>query len=167
MITDSIVVGLDDSTASRAAHQWAAAYANATGKELLAVHVLEWPIGLTSSAVKAGTRLHVPEHDVAEPYRRGMHRVLDDTSSPQGSVLQFAQGDPAYVLVRLSASADLLVVGTREPLGRALYPTGSISHYCISQASCPVVTVPQAGAEAAADLSSHSTRQLGGAVAAS
>jgi nucleotide-binding universal stress UspA family protein len=167
MIANCVVVGLDDSTASRAAHQWAAAYANATGKELRAVHVLEWPIGLTTSAVQAGTRLHVPEHDVAEPYRRGMRRVFDDTTSPQGSMLQFAQGDPAYVLVRLSASADLLVLGTREPVGRALYPTESISHYCISHASCPVVTVPQVDAEAGADLSRHSARQFGGAVAAS
>ena len=45
MITDCIVVGLDDSAASRAAHRWAAAYANATGKDLRAVHVLEWPVG--------------------------------------------------------------------------------------------------------------------------
>ena len=147
MIADCIVVGLDDSAASRAAHRWAAAYAHATGKDLRAVHVLEWPIGLTSSAVKSGTRLHVPQQDVAEAYRRGMHRVFDDITSPHGSALQFAQGDPANVLVRLSTHADLLVVGTREPLGRARYSTRSISHYCISQASCPVVTVPELRAD--------------------
>ena len=157
MIADCIVVGLDDSAGSRAAHRWAAAYANATGKDLRAVHVLEWPIGLTSSAVKSGTRLHVPQQDVAEAYRRGMHRVFDDITPPHGSVLQFAQGDPADVLVRLSSPADLLVVGTREPLGRALYPTGSVSHYCISRASCPVVTVPELRADSVANRSSPPT----------
>ena len=84
MISDCIVVGLDDSAGSRAAHRWAAAYANATGKDLRAVHVLEWPIGLTSSSVKSGTRLHVPQQEVAEAYRRGMHRVFDDITSPHG-----------------------------------------------------------------------------------
>ena len=157
MIADCIVVGLDDSAASRAAHRWAAAYANATRKDLRAVHVLEWPIGLTSSSVKSGTRLHVPQQEVAEAYRRGMHRVFDDITSPHGSVLQFAQGDPADVLVRLSTYADLLVVGTHEPFGRALYPTGSINHYCISQAGCPVVTVPELRADSAANESSRLT----------
>ena len=121
MITNCIIVGLDDSAASRAAHRWAAAYAHATGKDLCAVHVLDWPIGLNTSAVKSGTRLRVPKQDVAEPYWRGMHRVFDDTSSPHGSVLQFAQGDVGDVLVRLSTHADLLVVGTREPVEAGRY----------------------------------------------
>jgi len=90
MITNCIVVGLDDSATARAAHRWAAAYAHATGKGLCAVHVVDWPIGLNASAVKSGTRLRVPKQDVAEPYWRGMHRVFDETSSPPGSMLQFA-----------------------------------------------------------------------------
>jgi nucleotide-binding universal stress UspA family protein len=142
MITNSIVVGLDDSAASQAAHRWAAAYAHATGKALRAVHVLDWPIGLNPSAVKSGTRLYVPKQDIAEPYRRGIHRIFDDTGSKDGSVLQFAQGDVGDVLVRLSANADLLVVGTREPVRGRAHLAGSVSHYCISYASCPVVTVP-------------------------
>jgi nucleotide-binding universal stress UspA family protein len=143
MITNCIILGLDDSTASRAAHRWAAAYAHATGKDLRAVHVLDWPIGLNASAVKSGIRLRVPKQDIAEPYWRGMHRVYDETSSPAGSMLQFAQGDVGDVLVRLSANADLLVVGTREPVRGRPYLAGSVSHYCISYASCPVVTVPK------------------------
>ena len=86
MITNCIIVGLDDSAASRAAHRWAAAYAYATGKDLHAVHVLDWPIGLDASAVKSGTRLCVPKQDIAEPYRRGMHHVFDDTGFPPGSL---------------------------------------------------------------------------------
>ena len=142
MITNCIIVGLDDSAASRAAHRWAVAYAHATGKDLCAIHVLDWPIGLNASAVKSGIRLRVPKQDIAEPYWRGMHRVFDDTSSPAGSMLQFAQGNVGDVLARLSIQADLLVVGTREPVRGGRYLAGSISHYCISHASCPVVTVP-------------------------
>jgi hypothetical protein len=142
MITNRIVVGLDDSAPSRAAHWWAAAYAHATGADLCAVHVLDWPIGLNASAIKSGTRLCVPKRDLAEPYWRGMHSVFNDTESPPGSSLQFAQGDAGDVLVRLSTHAGLLVVGTREPIQGRPYLAGSISHYCISHATCPVVTVP-------------------------
>jgi len=70
-----------------------------------------------------------------------LHRVFGDVDCPPGSVLQFAQGDACEVLVRLSAQADLLVVGNREPVRRA-YLTSPIGHYCISHAACPVVTVP-------------------------
>jgi nucleotide-binding universal stress UspA family protein len=143
MITNCIIVGLDDSAASRAAHRWAVECARATGKDLCAVHVLDWPIGLNASAIKSGTRLYVPKEEIAEPYRRGMHRVFGDTDSPQGSALRFAQGDVGDVLVRLCAHAALLVIGTHEPVRHRPYLAGSIGHYCISHASCPVVTVPE------------------------
>jgi nucleotide-binding universal stress UspA family protein len=165
MITNCIIVGLDDSAASRAAHRWAAEYAHATGKDLRAVHVLDWPIGLNASAVDSGIRLCVPKHDIAQPYWRGMHRVFDDSGVPLGS-LQFAQGDVGDVLVRLSTHADLLVVGTREPVRGRHYLTGSISHYCISHASCPVVTVPEQLSNPQHDLSGRRTRHHDTAVAA-
>jgi nucleotide-binding universal stress UspA family protein len=153
MIKNQVIVGLDDSAASRAAHRWAAAYAHATGKDLRAVHVLDWPIGLDASALKSGIRLCVPKHEIAEPYRRGIQGVFDDANSAHGSVLQFAQGDVGDILVRLSTLADVLVVGTREPVRGRPYLAGSVSHYCISQASCPVVTVPEPWLNPEHDLS--------------
>src|SRR5215213_5587747 len=116
MITNCIIVGLDDSATARAAHRWAAAYARAAGKDLCAVHVLDWPIGLNASAVKSGTRLRVPKQDLHESYWRGMHRVIDETSSPPGSMLQFAQGDVGDALVRLSTNADC---SSWEPVNRS------------------------------------------------
>ena len=88
-----IVLGLEDSPASLAALRWTARYASATGAVLRAVHVLDWPIGFTASATEPGTRLKVPEHEVALPYRRGMHR--------------FAQRGPG-----LEVSRDGVEVGT-------------------------------------------------------
>jgi len=166
MIAETIVVGLDDSAASRAAHGWAAEYAQATGMDLCAIHVLDWPIGLSATAVKPGTRLHVPRQDVAQPYWQGMHRVFDETNSPQGSVLQFAQGDVGDVLVRLSAHAGLLVVGTREPIQGRTNLVGSISHYCISHSTCPVVTVPAVLSHAAPEPSGENSRNDERALAA-
>ena len=77
MVAEKIVVGLDDAAASRAPHRWAAEYAQATGMDLCVIHVLDWPIGLSASAVNPGTRLCVPKQDVARPYWRGMRRVFD------------------------------------------------------------------------------------------
>jgi nucleotide-binding universal stress UspA family protein len=143
MTANRVIVGLDDSPGSRAAHGWAAAYAGATGAELCAVHVLDWPIGLRPSAVKPGIRLYVPQQDVAESYWRGLHSVFHDIKSPPGSVLRFAQGDAGDVLVRLSTKASLLVVGSRRPVPDRPYLYGSVSRYCIDHASCPVITVPE------------------------
>ena len=68
--------------------------------------------------------------------------------------------------MRLSANADLLVVGTREPVRGRPYLTGSVSHYCISYASCPVVTVPGLPLSPLHDLSDESTRRRDTAAAA-
>jgi nucleotide-binding universal stress UspA family protein len=160
MIMNCVIVGLDDSPGSRAAHRWAAAYAEATGTDLCAVHVLDWPVGLSASAVKSGTRLYVPKQDVAEPYWRGLHRVYHDVSSPRKSALRFAQGDVGEVLVRLSTNASLLVVGSRAPApGRRPYLYGSVSQYCISHASCPVVTVPESPSPGSASISDSGGRR--------
>ena len=91
--------------------------------------------------------------------------MFDDSGFPPGS-LQFAQGDVGDVLVRLSTHADLLVVGTREPVRGRHYLAGSVSHYCISHASCPVVAVPEQLPNPQYDLSDQSTRQHDFAVAA-
>jgi nucleotide-binding universal stress UspA family protein len=159
MIMNCVIVGLDDSPGSRAAHCWAAAYAEATGTDLCAVHVLNWPVGLSASAVKSSTRLYVPKQDVAEPYWRGLHRVYHDISSPRKSALRFAQGDVGEVLVRLSANASLLVVGSRAPVPGRPYLYGSVSRYCISHASCPVVTVPESPSPVTAPISDSGGRR--------
>jgi nucleotide-binding universal stress UspA family protein len=159
MIMNGVIVGLDDSPGSRAAHCWAAAYAEATGTDLCAVHVLNWPVGLSASAVKSSTRLYVPKQDVAEPYWRGLHRVYHDISSPRKSALRFAQGDVGEVLVRLSANASLLVVGSRAPVPGRPYLYGSVSRYCISHASCPVVTVPESPSPVTAPISDSGWRR--------
>lgn len=147
-----IVVGLDDSAAGRAALRCAAELAEATRTTVRAVHVLEWPIGLNPSAIKSGTRLRVPNGEVSDPYLRSLQREFDDAASPPpGSELWFAQGDAADVLVRHSSAAALLVIGTRAPIQRRSYLAGSTSHYCVSHATCPVVTVPDPLARAFVD----------------
>jgi Universal stress protein family len=56
----------------------------------------------------------------------------------------FVTGYAGEVLVARSRDAQLLVVGTREYAGLGRLLVGSVSHYCLSHASCPVVAVPAA-----------------------
>lgn len=162
VIKNCVVVAVDDSPASRVAHRWAASYARATATDVCAVHVLDWPIGLVGAAGEPHTRLYVPARQVDPTYRDRLQRMLDDTDADTdddtemnaemdaarhpaaGSTLHFAQGPVGEVLVRLSQHARLLVIGTREPHhGGQRFVTGSASHYCVSHATCPVVTVPE------------------------
>lgn len=133
MERNEIVLGLDDSPAARAALQWAAGQATLTGAPLRAVHVLDWPIGLSPSAtVQPGTHLHLRAQDVDLAWRRGMTRVFHEVHPRPGWTLQFAQGAVGEVLVRLAEKARMLVVGTRERSAANRHQAGSISHYCIT-----------------------------------
>ena len=166
VLPNCVIVAVDDSPAARAAHRWATTYARATATDLCAVHVLDWPIGLAGPAGEPRTRLDVPARQVAESYRHRLQWVLGGapgdsgsaagpTSGRAGSTLHFAQGPVGEVLVRLSAHATLLVIGTREPLrGGQRFVTGSASHYCVSHAPCPVVTVPEPPVDAPTDAGS-------------
>lgn len=141
-MTGTVLVGLDDSAAARAAHRWAARYARATGNRLRAVHVLEWPVGLKHLNGDSGTRLEVDPFEIAESYLQGMKRVYRDVDSPAGSQLTFAQGDVADVLVQLSRQADLLVLGTRQLSRTNRFLAGAVNRHCFDHARCPVVSVP-------------------------
>jgi nucleotide-binding universal stress UspA family protein len=78
--------------------------------------------------------------------------VFDDISPRPDWLIQFATGEPGPVLVRQSRDSQLLVVGTREHVGFGRLLVSSISHYCLSHASCPVVAVPALTDAAPAEL---------------
>ena len=50
---NEIVVGLDGSPSSKSALDWAAEQARSVGAVLRAVHVLDWPYGLSSAGFPA------------------------------------------------------------------------------------------------------------------
>lgn len=138
-----VVVGWIDSPTGRAALGWAAHQASITGSELTAVHVLEWPVGMSSLALSRppdSWRLTAKQVDPA--YRCHVAALLQQVTASASWRLEFDQGDVADVLVREAENADLLVVGTRERAAAGRLQAGIIGHYCAGHASCPVVTVP-------------------------
>jgi|GEM_PF-174020 len=116
---NEIVVGLDDSPSSQLALQWAAQHAKSTDAVLRAVHVFST--------------------ELEDTYRQAVTAVFEAVSPRPNWVLDFLSGYSGEVLVRQSKDAQLLVVGTREHDQRLV---GSVCHYCISHAACPVVAVP-------------------------
>jgi nucleotide-binding universal stress UspA family protein len=149
---NEIVVGLDDSPSSKTALSWAAEQATSVGAVLRAVHVLDWPYGLDSAGFPASVDFMDLSHaELQSAYRQAITAVFDAISPRPDWILQFASGDTGPVLVRQSKDARLLVVGTREHVGLGRLVSGSMSHYCLSHAVCPVVAVPASASKRRAE----------------
>jgi nucleotide-binding universal stress UspA family protein len=147
---NEIVVGLDDSRSSEAAMEWAAQQAKTTGAVLRAVHALNGPTWLRSPSiplihpieVSPMTLMELEPDQLQDSYRAAIIENFQAVSPNPDWVLQFVNGYAGEALVRLSDDAQLLVVGTREHVGLDRLLVGSVSHYCLSRARCPVVAVP-------------------------
>ena len=144
MTNRAIVVGLDESSSSRAALEWAARYSRLVGGVLRAVHVLDWPYELDDADVMPGRPTgRILTHDEIEGLYRGrITRLFDELHPKPDWLMQFAQGEVGPVLVHQAERAALLVVGTREHVGLGRLLSGSVSHFCLSHAVCPIVAVP-------------------------
>nr|WP_269810032.1 universal stress protein [Kineosporia rhizophila] len=135
------MVGVDGSPGSRKALAWAAAEAADHGAELVVLSVWEPallpPVG--SGSVPVGS-LPVPGEQAAADLVQVIHEELG-ASPPVVAQPQVKQGNPAEVLIEQSASADLLVVGTRGYGGFAGLVLGSVSQHVAAYARCPVTVV--------------------------
>ena len=137
----TIVVGVDGSPGSRAALTWAAAEAADHGAELVVINVWEHTLLPPAGSIT------VSEHYVPDPSQRtaeDLVKVIQEELGEQPSVLvqpRVKQGSPAKVLIEESATADLLVVGTRGHGGFAGLVLGSVSQHVAAYAKCPVTVV--------------------------
>src|SRR4051794_15019192 len=140
-----LVVGVDDSPGSRAALGWALEHAQATGRQVVAINVVEpvMPVDFAGAGFYTSTAVD------SRALRRAAHELLDK------AVREVAGGrsvdvqkrvieghNPGQVLVRAARDATMLVVGPhhRHGLGFLL---GSTAASCVRQAICPVMVVPE------------------------
>jgi nucleotide-binding universal stress UspA family protein len=138
-----IVVGLDDSPSSKAGLQWAAEQAKSTGAVLRAVHALGRAYAYAAPDIPLTVeRTELTPDEPPDARRNAITRMFEAVSPHRDWVLEFVSGYAGEVLVRQSRDAQLLVVGTREHVGLGRLLAGSVSHYCLSHAACPVVAVP-------------------------
>jgi nucleotide-binding universal stress UspA family protein len=136
-----VVVGVDGSSQSRRALEWAVEVSDA-GDEVGAV-----------LAYDRGVAWVVADPDIemaAASAREDLARSVLDASvgavaaPPDGAhvTAQVVPGEPWRVLVEQSEPADLLVVGRRGHGGFAGLLLGSVSRRCAERSACPVAIVP-------------------------
>lgn len=143
-----LVVGLDSSAAGRAALRWAADYARANQLRVHAVHALTATNG--NAVILARGLGAVPSFTsdrMIEEYRIEIRKLFEAVNPAPDWTLVFRQGSPSRILVEESETADLLVIGGQVHRGMDRAILGSVSHFCLSHAHCPVLAFPQRVAE--------------------
>ncbi|WP_336209492.1 universal stress protein [Nonomuraea sp. LPB2021202275-12-8] len=139
-----LIVGVDESPASRWALAWAIGAARLHRMALVAVHVSRAPVHPFPEALPVQ---HAIRHGEETRCGEVVANVFDDVAGGMPEDLTTAVvarvGDPGYHLVDLAREGDLLVLGRgrRGLLSRLLLP--STSMYCARHARTTVVIVRQ------------------------
>jgi len=139
----TIVVGADGSSESRAAVQWAAAHAAATGGVLHVVHAVILPTmtGMgwkIDAAMEAGQLLKALDAEGHLLVAREQSRV--ERRWPAVRVrTAVVPGDPRAVLLDAADDADVLVVGSRGRGPISSLVLGSVSAAVARHSACPTV----------------------------
>ncbi|MEV4301717.1 MULTISPECIES: universal stress protein [unclassified Nonomuraea] len=139
-----LIVGVDESPASRWALAWAIGAARLHRMALVAVHVSRAPVHPFPEALPVQHAIRQGEESRCAEVIAG---VFEDVAGGVPDDLRVATlskvGDPGYHLVDLAREGDLLVLGRgrRRLLSRILLP--STSMYCARHAKTTVVIVQQ------------------------
>ena len=137
-----IVVGFDASPTSHRVLAWAAQQARITAIPLRAVHAIaQDPTILASIAIRSIPGPVESVEQLQHLYRYAVSTVWETTQPQADWRLEFYTADPGPTLVAQSIGADMLVIGTRERVASGHVQAGSVSRYCLSHATCPVVAV--------------------------
>jgi nucleotide-binding universal stress UspA family protein len=131
--TRTFLVGHDGTPSARAALAWALEYAAATGARVRVLRGWSMSTAPRPASMQGG---YVPpiedfEAAVVESLRADIAPVLAESGADVEVEFQAYHGAVAEELIRASAAADLVVVGTR----------GSVTDQCVKHADCPVVVV--------------------------
>jgi nucleotide-binding universal stress UspA family protein len=132
-----IVVGVDGSEGSVEALRWAVEYARNVAGSLVAVKTWHYPWAMQTAPAQIDAK-------VSDQTRQELDEAFAksgvDTSGVDVERLAL-EGHPSVVLVKESAAADLLVVGSKGHSAFAGMLLGSVSQHLVHSAACPVVVV--------------------------
>lgn len=138
-----VVVGIDGTSRSAAALDWAIDECDLLHGDLEVVHAYSYPYGqLDGASDVAGDLLRV---DAATHLDRAVERARDrGASNVEGHL---ACGRVAAVINERGADADLVVIGMRHYAPHSLYMAvlGSVAEALVSRPPCPVVVVHEVG----------------------
>lgn len=145
---ERVVVGVDGSPGARAALGWALSAAARRGARLLVLSAYPVEASWLDPALVSPDRIEAIGEDTESRTRELVQEVL---RSPDVAAVRGAADVPVHVLavpglaapalVQHSATADLLVVGSRGRGGIRSTVLGSVALQCAAHADCPVVVV--------------------------
>ncbi|MDA1362614.1 universal stress protein [Glycomyces luteolus] len=136
---ERIVVGVDGSGPSIKALEWAVEQARRTGAKVEAVQAWEVP-----TMYGSGMMVLPGGEEFDKSARQSLESAISHALGGRMDVEvehHTVGGHPAKTLIDMSDGADLLVVGSRGHGGFVGSLIGSVSHYCVNHANCPVVIV--------------------------
>ena len=137
--TGRVVVAVDKLGLESPSVRKAAEYAQAHGKGLSLVTVIPSVTSLPSGSAELDQAV---SEQLTEPARNMLQEVEDDVVKQFSGLDTILSGRPADALVQASASADLVVMGTRGRGGFRGLLLGSVSQAVLVDAVCPVMVVP-------------------------
>ena len=135
-MSSHIIVGIDGSTHSLNAYQWALDEARRREAELTAVFAWETPlIGIPGA---------FDRDELERSAQQFLNEQLDSQTAGAGGVnvhRVVAQGDPSASLIEAckQLDAEMLVLGSRGRGGFAGLLLGSVGQECAANAPCPVL----------------------------
>jgi nucleotide-binding universal stress UspA family protein len=143
----TVVVGVDNSAASRMALRLAWQEARWRQQPLVAVTAYEPPLGTPGGGFPAAAmRTDSEERATAETTLRDtLHDELGDQAGQAG--LRVSGGVAGRVIIDTArqTNAQLIILAARA--GKSVVP-GTVSHYVLLKSKCPVTIVPGESAEA-------------------
>jgi nucleotide-binding universal stress UspA family protein len=138
-----IIVGVDGSSHSQRALEWAMKEAAVRETPLTAMTVHEQIRGYFGGMVE-----FPDDHILAEKARQVVQAEIDSVakglggSAPASVTVRVASGSVVEELVNAAKDADMLVVGSRGAGGFSRLVMGSVCSLVTQQATCPVVVIP-------------------------
>jgi nucleotide-binding universal stress UspA family protein len=137
-----ICYATDFSPTARAAWPSVVAIATAAGAEVDLVHVTFEPVAdrhLPADAIGRMAQL------LREQGQIEVERFLKRSTLPRERIhVRLSAGVPAEQIVHQAQAADLIVMGTHGWSGIVRWMLGSVAHYVIQTAPCPVLTIAPA-----------------------
>jgi nucleotide-binding universal stress UspA family protein len=139
-----IVVGVDGSSNSERALDWALAHAAALDTSLKVIAVHEVAKSYWGDIPVVGPA----DQPIADKLQRAAEEMtqravgrLGDVKAPSVQVRALS-GFVVKELIDASHDADMLVIGSRGRSGLSRLVLGSVGHELVERAKCPVVLVP-------------------------
>jgi len=132
-----ILVGVDGSEESLEAVRWAVDYARKVDGSLVAIKTWHYPWAMQTAPAQIDTEM---KDQTRDELNQAIVKSGADTAGVDLTI-SVEEGHASQVLVRESAGADLLVLGSRGHTPFTGMLVGSVSLHCVHASQCPVVVV--------------------------